>query len=517
MIQVSIKNNNQVKYYVLLALFSIAISFLAVYFCAFFFSPLYEHFLVRPETTDSTFFMVLGRMLAEGATPYIDVLDHKGPYLFYFLELAALIDPLWGFYIFQSIISSICLFCALDIGHELGLRKGYSAVYFFATFILLFLIHDFVTLDASFIFCTYIPLWLFVKAYKTKNYKLYTASCLSAGLSIGILIFSRATSAVVPCIIALAVFLHSLFDKDYANLPLYILFGVFGIVLACAIPIVISSAGGYLDEMFTWTFTKNGNYIFASLFDFSNWRIDKLGVLLFSSLTMLILPYCIYKTHKEKEKHFAIIVISMILIDGVFNLLASLLLHHLQMSYPIYLLGFTGLLNYVKLKINNKNQKKSQTNYGQVLAGILSAITIIYIFAFPYVSQSILNNYPLYSTENIYKQREVKSYIEEKYDGDAKVIVLDLDPSIYMNLNTLPSYKVYSNQFWWYNTDVYPNIDKELETYFSSKDKPDLIFTICDINESILSVGNLNQTVQENYTLLENYSYYPVWYVYEAK
>ena len=54
---------------------------------------------------DEWLFYLIGKGMTEGRVPYIDLMDHKGPYLFYFFALANLIPYKHiGFFIFSFII-----------------------------------------------------------------------------------------------------------------------------------------------------------------------------------------------------------------------------------------------------------------------------------------------------------------------------------------------------------------------------------------------------------------------------
>lgn len=107
----------------------------AVLFC------FYSNPLNRIYTIDSSVFAYIGRRMTEGAIPYRDIFDHKGPLLYILNCLGMWLKKIGGVWILESlgIVSSFAyLFCRLEkdfdeiIAHVTSLSCLVYFIYFFA-------------------------------------------------------------------------------------------------------------------------------------------------------------------------------------------------------------------------------------------------------------------------------------------------------------------------------------------------------------------------------------------------
>lgn len=97
-------------------------------------SPLYEQ-----NGTDSSIFIMLGKMLMLGKTPYVDFFDHKGPMLIFIEALGLSIIPnRIGIFILQIInltIVQICIFKLVNLFSSnkiLNICIGIISLFFFS-------------------------------------------------------------------------------------------------------------------------------------------------------------------------------------------------------------------------------------------------------------------------------------------------------------------------------------------------------------------------------------------------
>lgn len=84
------------------------LAYLFVLLCSTTTSPLY---LSNPYwyIGDSGIFQEMGLVIARGGVPYVDVLDHKGPVLFFIQAVGLLINEYWGIFVLQGVSLSVTL------------------------------------------------------------------------------------------------------------------------------------------------------------------------------------------------------------------------------------------------------------------------------------------------------------------------------------------------------------------------------------------------------------------------
>ena len=76
----SLKNNHHLLY---IALVSIVLGFLTMLTCSCVTSFIYKTMSCAPYYNDGAMFYLMGSYMAKGYTPYIEIFDHKGLYIFY--------------------------------------------------------------------------------------------------------------------------------------------------------------------------------------------------------------------------------------------------------------------------------------------------------------------------------------------------------------------------------------------------------------------------------------------------
>ncbi len=98
-----LREKSEKKQYIILTIYAIVMSFLCVGT-----SPILDYM-----DPDSQNFRLLGRAMASGQVAYVDIFDHKGPYIYFIEYLGALLSPHseWGLFIIETIcyIINICV------------------------------------------------------------------------------------------------------------------------------------------------------------------------------------------------------------------------------------------------------------------------------------------------------------------------------------------------------------------------------------------------------------------------
>ena len=210
--------------------------------------------------TDSNIAQAIGRMMVEGQTPYIDIYDHKGPYLLYLAYLSASIHPIGGFYIIQSILNAMTIFTIIDLAIESKMAAARLVPFLMVVLTAIYFVNEGVAVDYSFAPFSYLSLYLFLLSLMRKSSKLMMTSSLFAGILLGVALFSRASNAMIELLVALGIVLFAWLNKQPKSLLNYIPLGGLGLAISVALPLIISYANGYLIPMHEWTFAKNFAY-----------------------------------------------------------------------------------------------------------------------------------------------------------------------------------------------------------------------------------------------------------------
>ena len=96
--------------------------------------------------------------MVEGQTPYIDIYDHKRPYLFYLAYLSASIHPIGGFYIIQSILNAMTIFTIIDLAIESKMAAVRLVPFLLVTLTAIYFVNEGVAVDYSFAPFSYLSL-----------------------------------------------------------------------------------------------------------------------------------------------------------------------------------------------------------------------------------------------------------------------------------------------------------------------------------------------------------------------
>lgn len=218
---------------------------------------------------DSYVFQAFGKLCSQGAVPYLDLFDHKGPIIFYINTLGYLLcGTKMGVFLLQVISLSL----ALSIGYR-QLRSYFEAPLSFFL-ILIWLISLTYTYEGGNLVEEYaLPLLTlsFTCVYKwSKNvakksdYFHSPRYALYYGITIAFCLFTRLTNAVGIFISIAFITICLLANKQYKNLLANAVYLLGGICLLTVPIILYEWYKGALCEMWYATFIFNVNYALNS-------------------------------------------------------------------------------------------------------------------------------------------------------------------------------------------------------------------------------------------------------------
>lgn len=239
----------------LLALFLFSVLFVVVYSTTT--SFLYSY----PETGDSFIFQTIGKFWVQGAVPYRDLFDNKGPFLYALNALAYwLTDSRVGLLFIQVpifFILSVITFRFLQLGFPrkqsfwqsiillLGLSFGYNGGNNACEYIMPLLV---------------LSPYLFYRWYQqpteSANGHPYRYSFLY-GLTIGLCLLTRPSNVLVVLMILAYVLVHELTQKRIQSFLLNLITAVTGCILVCLPFVLYFWANDALDDLYDSVIVSN--------------------------------------------------------------------------------------------------------------------------------------------------------------------------------------------------------------------------------------------------------------------
>ena len=243
-----------IKTHIMLTLYAIMMSFLCIGS-----SPILDYM-----DPDSQNFRLIGRALARGQVAYIDIFDHKGPYVYLIEYLAALISPHseWGIFLIEILFYSISICVAYEIA-KMFLEEKEAIIASMAFLGLSFNFFTFVTgnlTDSYSVTFQIITLFFVIKYYKSGDVEhppiymfVYALTACLSGLM-------RPVNAggwiPLGIILAIRLFCNKRIRNFFQNLLALIL----GVIVGVAPALVYGVRHNCIEEMWYGTFLANMKY-----------------------------------------------------------------------------------------------------------------------------------------------------------------------------------------------------------------------------------------------------------------
>jgi len=412
--------------------------------------------------SDSSVFLIIGKAMANGAVPYIDIFDHKGPVLFFLEALGWLIMPngLGNFFI-QWIFMTLNLIIILKIG-ELFFNKKLAWIP--VVFFLLILASTFEGGNLTEEYCLpflLLPLYLSVKYFKKlpKGIPMHPPLyALVYGMCFTLIIFIRLNNAVLICAIVLVVMIHLLSNKAYRNFfdnVLTFLSGSLGVFSVIAIYFIFNHAFG---EMIYGTFLFNMMYAEGLTGIKTADELIKFAYSV-SPVIFSVGMGILYLLKKEN------IYIGLILIIGSAVTFFSLLLggvfyHYFILTTPCFILGMVLMMD---LYLKNRKRIGDQ---GYRIATI--GICMLFIG-----TCSIYLNFLDETINDIAINQPQRDYYENALSIKSSIPQGDLDSVFgysvpagwFLMADITPCYKYFTLQEWWglYDPEVIIETNEMIE------------------------------------------------------
>ena len=246
-----------------IGIIAVVISFLVLLSCSCVTSFLYSRVPDAAYYNDGVMFYIMGSSFAKGYTPYIDIYDHKGLYIFYYTAIGGLLGRT-GVFFFALILLSVTMYFIFKTV-ELHTDKWwiiFISIFLFAS-LYAFSGQSPNDSDMEMPFNA-VMVYFYVRALKRKEDKDFYIGNVFAGISAGIAINLRMSDALIPFAFTAFILICSIMQKKIKFLFLNAGIVVGGIILMSIPPFLPAYLGGFINDMVDAVFVSNFSYIATS-------------------------------------------------------------------------------------------------------------------------------------------------------------------------------------------------------------------------------------------------------------
>lgn len=433
-------------------------------------SFLYPSYSVDGMATDSYFFMLTGKMMAEGKLPYVDFSDHKGIIVFFLQEVGWIIGRRTGVafinFIEVFLSSYLSLLCVKEL-FDFKIKEQILASLIFVLLFCLVLGGNAVSL-IPLPFCI-LATYFYIKSIRRNDRKSMLIGSLIAGLSIGIAFNTRPTDGLASLGLYLYCFIWFLKNrKEYKfDLIFNILLALGGFILPQLIIYPIAYVRGYMKEMIQANFLDNISYL-----GYSSYLIPTLlcmsAVILFGALSIFLILKI-----KKKDKDLASFLLITLIPNLIFSIIFAKFTHYWISYFGFIVLILISFLHYYPLTI----KKKEATNILNISLASLNLIigfTVFGIFKLGDESMTFSDAFQ----KSVYDEVS-ENITEEELKTKDKVLFLDTNCGIIIKSDndTSLTIKAYHDSFSKFNdkakSEILNYLDNVKPTYIVLNEAPE--------------------------------------------
>ena len=326
-------------------------------------SFLYPTIAMQPYYNDPSTFVVMGKEMAAGKLPYIEIFDHKGLYIFYITFLYAYLGKFWIF-LFMSICITVSLVFLVFAFKELEFDNRTIAIgaLFFAS---LYIFFGQFPGDADLIVSVgMVMLYFYARGYKRNSDKDYLLACLLAGACAGIALNIRPSDAMLGFAFMVFYLVKRIREKKIAIM--------FRDAALCVVALIVTALPAYIHAYSAHFLKEMVDAVFFSNFKYLGSAADKSVVLVWMSrlivtgiFASLVLLWFFKRKEYQLEESLFIIIISGIIF--VIQFVIALFAH--------YLISVSGFISLTLVIVINKyhlldKEKKTSKPISYAMLGV---------------------------------------------------------------------------------------------------------------------------------------------------
>lgn len=413
--------------------------------------------------SDNAVFYLMGKAMLQGKVLYKDMFDHKAPYIYFINAIASIFDKRHvGLYIITSLVLFVALYFTYKIVNLFIKDKLLSIVG--AAFICLFLNNANLTLGflrtEGYAVSLLLPsAYLFIKYFLSdeKDFPLWHMFII--GILAGITLLINVKAAVLYLPFAIATLVVLLKNKNYKNIILCFISGLFGVIIAVMPAVIYLIKNDCVKEAMDAIVGINA--IYSNYDSAVNTLHEKnietiLTILVLHPVISIIMilelvSIIIYKTKKTIKYS--------VLVSFIFCLAYTIILNRPYTYYytiiipyliPVFLVAISKFIGTSKTIETSEIVGASSTSHRIVRASstsprvrIFSIIAILIMFVINFPLGFTVTNYK-YESNLIEKEQLYERLGQEvKIDDNTRVLAYGFSPEYYMYLNKKISFKYF--------------------------------------------------------------------------
>lgn len=414
---------------VLIAIISILLGFLTVLTGSSVSSFVYAYFPMEGYVNDGNMFYYLGKLLAEGNTPYTDFFDHKGLYLMYYSALGVLLGGRGGFFIVQTLTLSVVYYFMILSFRILNVKRAMTItglLLFLAAFCLSMQSPGDYELELPFIAAS---IYFFVKGIKEDSSKDFLLASIFSGITAGIAINIRMSDAMVSFGLMVAYVIICLKNKKIKDLFVHGFICIGAIIITCLPPLIHSLVGGFAVEMYTSIILDNFKYIGTTGNRFDSH--PTLMKILLSVIAILYLVTIFFARKKINKDEVFLYSISGLIIFFV-QIMIAFYAHYILIMLPYLCFIIPRLIDGI---LGDTKKWHISFEISSVALGIFSLLF-----------------YPIHYYVDVYEMDQhiislINDNISQEDIENDKVLCLTCSSGIYLNMGITTPYPDFACQY----------------------------------------------------------------------
>ncbi len=298
---------------------------------------------------DTSVYEYVGKRITEGAIPYRDIFDHKGPIVYLWHALGYKIYPMYGAWLLEVIWLFLSLVLCLHI-----IKKYVSdnIAFFLTLFIpLIFNLFDTIgnTESLSLLPLTY---FVYIAQQYTTSERLKKSTAFIIGFLCFILIMIKPNHLATPLIICLYIAISQLKNKKFKELLHFIIFGLTGFLLPTAIILLWLYHNNALPDFYNTYIAFNLLYTksFATAQTYTKtlqgfFSLPEI-IIAFVSMVIILIQRNLYSS---QEKKFIYLIMTAYCFTFVINIIPkNIFPHYMFVLLPLTLLLCTFVIESFK-------------------------------------------------------------------------------------------------------------------------------------------------------------------------
>ncbi len=491
------------KHLLFLCLFSLLLSALFVTLNAYAVSPLYNQ--ANLLSYDSPYFTLMGnKMLEEGAIPYVDFYDIKGPYLFYLEEFFCLIHPFYGAYIGQIFFSALSIFFLILALDKLEISFKKKLVLFSVYMIFAFAFMEGNVAEDLFLFIPSLSFYLFLLIREKPSYPRFLLFGFVEGALTGFLLFVKMNLLVFPGLLLCMLLYYSLKERSLGKCFSFLTLALIGFLLFVLPPIVFYASLGELDALMEWNFIREFAYLGTH-----SWEIERIFVYIISLALFLFFVLFFFFKRKNFPKEDIGIALFCLSVETLLALLSFVSMRHLRIALPLFIALSVFPLSLLK---EEKKGVRISLNVSALFAYPFLVICCIGFLSYTYVTVTRAGDWVNDALEGI------SLAISEEEREEGSVLAIDMPCGVYFELDVLPEFvypgyhSIHAVEYVPEMMDLVTAYIKEEATWVLVNDAP---YEHPEVTP-IYKQAEFQEALEEaNFVLREDLTYYGLCLVYE--